>query len=187
MPATILRTAGSGLSLFSRMSALRCLMARMRSWMWWGRELVERDVAEVGEEVEVDVAGVAAFGVLVDVQVGEPGGQVLGQGGYPGEGAAGLQALPDGVEVGQGAGGASAGLQQVTDLDQAPLVASGEAQQLPGEVQLLLRGGAVVEPGGAELAASAVGGLGEFDLVGPVAVVGVPGPVGPAELRAVVA
>jgi hypothetical protein len=65
-----------------------------------GLELVQADVAEVRDEVDSYVAGVAALGVRVDVQCGEPAGEVVGHGGELGQGRVGAQPCPDGLHVG---------------------------------------------------------------------------------------
>ena len=95
--------------------------------MVWA-ELVERDVAEVGDEVGGDVGGVGAPGVLVDLDDFDPSGQVLGEGGYAGQWAFQAQPLPEGVHVGQVFAVALAVLDEVRDLDQLVLVLAGEAE-----------------------------------------------------------
>jgi hypothetical protein len=74
-----------------------------------GLELVQPQVAQVRDEMDPDVGLVAAHGVLVDLQAGQPFGQVGGHGRGLREGHVGLDALPDGVQVGQGLAGAHGG------------------------------------------------------------------------------
>jgi hypothetical protein len=144
-------------------------------------ELVEGDVAEVRDEVGGDVVGVATAGVVVDLDVVDPAGQVLGEGGDAAERAVGLQAEPDGVEVGQFAGGAAGGLDEVGDLGQPFRVFAGEVKQSADLVDLVLCGFAVLKAGaGPQLASFPVGGRREFELVCPLTVGEAPGSVGAA-------
>ncbi|MDH6465734.1 hypothetical protein M2302_005936 [Micromonospora sp. A200] len=102
-----------------------------------GAQLVQDDVAEVGDEVHADVGFVAAAGVVVDGEPLQPGGQPVGDSGHPGQWGVGAEPVADGVDVGQGAAGAEGGLQQVADFDAAAAVASGEVEQLSGAVEFV--------------------------------------------------
>ena len=142
-------------------------------------EPVDRDVPEVGLEVQADVAGVAADGAGPELLLGgQPFLQPLA---YRGRADGGVVAdadrLADPGGVGERAGVADGGGDGVGDPDGGVLVAGrGDGQQFPGQVELGPCGRVGGEAAAAQRrAAGAVGARRELELVVPGAV-----PVAPA-------
>lgn len=146
-----------------------------------GPQLVQRNVAEVRNEVDPDNGFVSVDGVDVGRQGLQPPGQVLADRGHVAEWPVAPQSLPDAADIGERQAVAGGVLDDVADLDLAAAVTAGEGEQRADVIAFsdgLLAG---VDAGAAQQAALAVGGGWEFELVGPESVLGVPGPVRAAQ------
>ncbi|WBB65210.1 hypothetical protein [Micromonospora sp. WMMD812] len=75
--------------------------------------------------------------VRVDREVGQPSGEVLGDGGHVGQRTVTAQPFADAVDLGQGTFGAYGGLQQFGDLGTATPVTIGEGEQVTGVVEFV--------------------------------------------------
>jgi hypothetical protein len=122
-----------------------------------GLELVQAQPAQVRDEMHPHVRLVAAYGVLVDLQAGQPVGEVGGHGRGLGQRHVGPDALADGVEVGQGLAGAQRGDEQVGDLGFERAVVAGEVEQAAGALKLGDGVAVVGEAAAAQLSAVPVG------------------------------
>jgi len=114
-----------------------------------GVQGLDRNVAQVRDQVEADVVVVAAYGLFGQAPPpGQPPGQILRGGGGDGGRYPGADTAGDGVRVGQRrAGGAVQ--QQVGDLQAQVRVVAGQVEQGPGLVAFGDRVVAAIEAAGA--------------------------------------